>query len=138
MREPLRRRFLDPQMDDLMGKAQNELDLLTQDMHLEVQPYDPEYEEKLRKWHSDATKDGATFSEAEEVLEKMLIYYEVSSLPSLIDARCRGADFGVAIAIGKEFYPGGRRRGGRGAPAPGRGGRRRRGRGARRDGRNDR
>ena len=138
MREPLRRRFLDPQMDVLMGKAQNELDLLTQDMHLEVQPYDPEYEEKLRKWHSDATKDGATFSEAEEVLEKMLIYYEVSSLPSLIDARCRGADFGVAIAIGKEFYPKCHHPSGREAPAPGHVFHLQLGRGSRHDKRNDR
>ncbi|OIW34654.1 hypothetical protein CONLIGDRAFT_14754 [Coniochaeta ligniaria NRRL 30616] len=79
MREPLRRHFLDPQMKALMDKAQKELELLTQDMNLEVQPYDPEYEEKLRNWHAEATKEGAKFSEAEEVLEKMLIYYELSA-----------------------------------------------------------
>lgn len=79
MREPLRRHFLDPQMKALMEKAQHELELLTQDMNLEVQPYDPEYEEKLRNWHAEATKDGAKFSEAEEVLEKMLIYYELAA-----------------------------------------------------------
>jgi GTPase SAR1 family protein len=77
MREPLRRHFLNPQMKALMAKAQEELDRLTQDMNLEVQPYDPEYEEKLRNWHTEATKDGAKFSEAQEVLEKMLIYYEL-------------------------------------------------------------
>ncbi|KAK3393339.1 P-loop containing nucleoside triphosphate hydrolase protein [Podospora didyma] len=79
MREPLRRHFLDPQMKALMAKAQHELDLLTQDMNLEVQPYDPEYEERLRNWQSEASKEGARFSEAEEVLEKMLIYYELSA-----------------------------------------------------------
>lgn len=79
MREPLRRYFLDPQMKALMEKAQNELERLTQDMNLEVQPYDPDYEEKLRNWHAEATKDGAKFSEAEEVLEKMLIYYELAA-----------------------------------------------------------
>jgi len=79
MREPLRRQFLDPQMKALMEKAQDELERLTQDMNLEVQPYDPEYEEKLRNWHVEATKDGAKFSEAEEVLEKMLIYYELAA-----------------------------------------------------------
>jgi GTPase SAR1 family protein len=79
MREPLRRYFLDPQVKALMDKAQHELELLTQDMHLEVQPYDPEYEERLRRWHTDFTKEGASFSEAEEVLEKMLIYYELSA-----------------------------------------------------------
>ena len=77
MHEPLRREFLDPQMKTLMDKAARELDLLTQDMHLEVQPYDPEYEERLRKWHLETTRDGGTFSEAQEVLEKMLIFYEV-------------------------------------------------------------
>lgn len=79
MREPLRRYFLDPQMRALMEKAQKELDLLTQDMHLEVQPYDPEYEEKLRRWQQEATRDGATYSEAQEVLEKMLIYYDLTA-----------------------------------------------------------
>ncbi|KAK3694425.1 hypothetical protein B0T22DRAFT_496837 [Podospora appendiculata] len=79
MREPLRHHFLDPQIKALMEKAQRELDLLTEDMNLEVQPYDPEYEERLRSWQANATKDGARFSEAEEVLEKMLIYYELSA-----------------------------------------------------------
>lgn len=79
MRDPIRRLFLDPQMRKLMEKATEELDRLTQDMHLEVQPYDPEYEERLRNWHQNGSKDGATFSEAQEVLEKMLIYYELSA-----------------------------------------------------------
>ncbi|EAQ92986.1 hypothetical protein CHGG_01221 [Chaetomium globosum CBS 148.51] len=79
MREPLRRHFLEPHMKALMAKAQHELDLLMQDMSLEVQPYDPEYEERLRNWHANSTKEGATFSEAEEVLEKMLIYYELAA-----------------------------------------------------------
>lgn len=79
MREPLRRHFLEPHMKALMAKAQHELDLLTQDMNLEVQPYDPEYEERLKSWHAKVSKDGATFSEAEEVLEKMLIYYDLAA-----------------------------------------------------------
>lgn len=79
MREPLRRYFLDPQMRALMDKAQKELDLLTTDMHLEVQPYDPEYEEKLHRWQQEATRDGASYSEAQEVLEKMLIYYDLTA-----------------------------------------------------------
>lgn len=79
MHEPLRRQFLDPQMRALMEKAQAELDLLTNDMHLEVQPYDPEYEEKLRRWQRSATVDGNTYSEAQEVLEKMLIYYDLTA-----------------------------------------------------------
>lgn len=80
MREPLRRHFLDPQMRALMEKAQRELDLLTQDMHLEVQPYDPEYEEKLRRWQRGSGGEGAGgYSEAQEVLEKMLIYYDLTA-----------------------------------------------------------
>lgn len=89
MRQPLMRAFVEPQMRALMDKAQAELELLTHDMNLEIQPYDPEYEERLRKWHSDITtarteEDGSSggrqlFTEAEEVLEKMLIYYELSA-----------------------------------------------------------
>jgi GTPase SAR1 family protein len=79
MREPLRRHFLEPKMKELMGNAQHELDLLMHDMNLEVQPHDPEYEERLRNWHASISNAGATFSEAEEVLEKMLIYYDLAS-----------------------------------------------------------
>lgn len=81
MREPLRREFLDPQVAALMEKAQRELDLLTQDCALEVQPYDPEYEEKLRRWqHEASSRDGGPgYSEAQEVLEKMLIYYDLTA-----------------------------------------------------------
>lgn len=81
MREPLRREFLDLQLKLLMEKAQKELELLSQDMHLEVQPYDPEYEEKLRAWQAKSlSEEGAPqWSEAQEVLEKMLIYYELSA-----------------------------------------------------------
>lgn len=81
MREPLRREFLDQQLKQLMEKAQKELELLSQDMHLEVQPYDPEYEEKLRAWQARSlSEEGAPqWSEAQEVLEKMLIYYELSA-----------------------------------------------------------
>lgn len=79
MRDPLRRHFLEPHMKLLMAKAQDELELLTQDLNLEVQPYDPEYEERLRNWQTKVSRDGASFSEAEEVLEKMLIYYELAA-----------------------------------------------------------
>lgn len=84
MREPLRREFLEPQVAALMDKAQRELDLLTQDCALEVQPYDPEYEEKLRRWQQEAASRtegglGPGYSEAQEVLEKMLIYYDLTA-----------------------------------------------------------
>jgi GTPase SAR1 family protein len=79
MRDPLRAYFLDIQMKKLLSDAQEELEHLTQDMHLEIQPYDPEYEERLRAWHVEATKDGGVYTESQEVLEKMLIYYELSA-----------------------------------------------------------
>lgn len=92
MREPLRRHFLDPCVRKLMAEAQEELERLTQDLSLEVQPYDPEYEERLRRWHEESTREGGVFSEAQEVLEKMLIYYEVrptsrNSLEGYTDSR---------------------------------------------------
>ncbi|KAL1836820.1 hypothetical protein VTJ49DRAFT_4621 [Mycothermus thermophilus] len=79
MREPLRRHFLEPHMKALMTKAQHELDLITQDMTLEVQPYDPEYEERLRAWHAKVSAEGVVVSEADEVLEKMLIFYDLAA-----------------------------------------------------------
>ncbi|OLN96231.1 Interferon-induced GTP-binding protein Mx1 [Colletotrichum chlorophyti] len=79
MREPLRWQFLDPQVKKLMADAQEELERLTQDMNLEIQPYDPEYEERLRKWQIESSKDGATYTEAQEVCEKMLIFYELAA-----------------------------------------------------------
>lgn len=79
MREPLREHFLDPQVRMLMEKAREELDRLVGDMHLEVQPYDPEYEERLARWRAEMLHDGGTYTEGQEVLEKMLIYYELSA-----------------------------------------------------------
>ncbi|KAF9873858.1 dynamin family protein [Colletotrichum karsti] len=79
MREPLRYQFLDPQIKKLMADAQEELERLTQDMNLEIQPYDPEYEERLRKWQQEVTKEGGTYTEAQEVCEKMLIFYELAA-----------------------------------------------------------
>ncbi|KAF4974767.1 hypothetical protein FZEAL_8364, partial [Fusarium zealandicum] len=79
MRDPLRMHFLEVQMKDLVESADTELGRLTDDMELEVQPFDPEYEERLRKWRAEATQEGGTYSEAEEVLEKMLIYYDLTA-----------------------------------------------------------
>ncbi|TWU72896.1 hypothetical protein ED733_004345 [Metarhizium rileyi] len=79
MRDPLRHHFLEVKMKDLMEEAEKELTRLTDDMELEVQPYDPEYEDRLRKWRAEATENGGTYTEAEEVLEKMLIYYDLTA-----------------------------------------------------------
>lgn len=78
MRDPLRYHFLESKMRELTESADKELSKLTDDMELEVQPYDPEYENRLRKWRADATANGGTYTEAEEVLEKMLIYYDLT------------------------------------------------------------
>ncbi|QPH15997.1 hypothetical protein C2857_000537 [Epichloe festucae Fl1] len=79
MRDPLRHHFLEVKMKDLMEEAEKELNRLTDDMELEVQPYDPEYEDRLRTWRAESTENGGTYSEAEEVLEKMLIYYDLTA-----------------------------------------------------------
>ncbi|KAF5611474.1 interferon-regulated resistance GTP-binding protein [Fusarium subglutinans] len=79
MRDPLRMHFLELRMKDLVESADTELGRLTDDMELEIQPFDPEYEERLRKWRADATENGGTYTEAEEVLEKMLIYYDLTA-----------------------------------------------------------
>lgn len=79
MRDPLRFHFLSVKMKELTEKADEELSRLTDDMELEIQPFDPEYEERLRKWRADSTVDGGTYTEAEEVLEKMLIYYDLTA-----------------------------------------------------------
>lgn len=79
MREPLRRHFLDSYMRALMDEADRELKHLMQDLNLEVQPYDPEYQERLVSWKKQAAESGTTYSEAEEILEKMLIFYELSA-----------------------------------------------------------
>jgi GTPase SAR1 family protein len=79
MRDPLRFHFLSVKMKELTEKADQELGRLTDDMELEIQPFDPEYEERLRKWRAEATENGGTYTEAEEVLEKMLIYYDLTA-----------------------------------------------------------
>lgn len=79
MRDPLRFHFLENKMKEMMEEAEKELKRLTDDLELEIQPYDPEYEQRLVKWRSEALKDGGTYTEAEEVLEKMLIYYDLTA-----------------------------------------------------------
>lgn len=75
MREPLRIQFLDSQMKDIQEEAQKVLDALLDDLQSEIRPYDPEYESRVKLWR-EAQAD-RSYSEAEELLEKMLIYYEV-------------------------------------------------------------
>ncbi|KAH6895979.1 P-loop containing nucleoside triphosphate hydrolase protein [Thelonectria olida] len=79
MRDPLRMHFLEIKMKEVMESADKELGCLTDDMELEVQPFDPEYEDRLRKWRAESTENGGTYTEAEEVLEKMLIYYDLTA-----------------------------------------------------------
>ncbi|KFH48778.1 Interferon-induced GTP-binding protein Mx-like protein [Hapsidospora chrysogenum ATCC 11550] len=79
MRDPLRFHFLEIKMKECMENADKELGRLTDDMELEIQPFDPEYEDRLRAWRAAATENGGTYTEAEEVLEKMLIYYDLTA-----------------------------------------------------------
>lgn len=79
MREPLRQHFLEPKMKTLVENSDRELARLGSDLELEMQPYDPEYEDRLRTWRARSTEEGAAYSEADEVLEKMLIYYDLTA-----------------------------------------------------------
>lgn len=79
MRDPLRFHFLEMKMKELLESADKELSKLSDDMELEIQPFDPEYEDRLRKWRAESTENGGTYTEAEEVLEKMLIYYDLTA-----------------------------------------------------------
>jgi hypothetical protein len=83
MREKLRTEFLAPQINELLGDAQGEVDKLAADQMYEVQSYDPEYEQRLKDWRTQTSTEGKQFSRAEELLEKMLIHYDVSKLTSL-------------------------------------------------------
>ncbi|KAH7312577.1 P-loop containing nucleoside triphosphate hydrolase protein [Stachybotrys elegans] len=78
MRDPLRFHFLELKMRELMENADKELGKLTDDLELEIQPFDVEYEERLRRWRAEATENGGTYTEAEECLEKALIYYDLT------------------------------------------------------------
>jgi len=81
MREKLRTEFLAPQITQLLGEAQGEVDKLGADQMYEVQSYDPEYEQRLKNWRTETSTEERQFSRAEELLEKMLIHYDVGKLP---------------------------------------------------------
>jgi len=78
MHDPLRMHSLEPQMCCMVEKAERELKHLIDDKELEVQPFDPEYEERLCAWRAKAAENGAAYTEEEEAVEKMLIYYELT------------------------------------------------------------
>jgi Dynamin family/Dynamin central region len=75
MQEPLRRELLDPKMRSLSDEAQNELEHLGNDLHYEIPIYGSYYEERVKEWRANSQLGRP--SEAEELLEKMLIYYDV-------------------------------------------------------------
>ncbi|KAK5988471.1 Interferon-induced GTP-binding protein Mx [Cladobotryum mycophilum] len=79
MQDPLRFHFLEMKMKNMMENSENELGKLGDDLLLEIQPYDPEYEDRLIKWRAEATQNGGIYTEAEEVLEKSLIYYDLNA-----------------------------------------------------------
>jgi GTP-binding protein EngB required for normal cell division len=79
MHDALRAEYLHTQMNSMMEKATKEIELLHQDRHFEVQPYDSEYERRIKKWREETLIKGP-YTVPEELLEKMLIYYEVSTL----------------------------------------------------------
>lgn len=105
MREPLRYHFLETQMRALVESADTELSRLADDMELEVQPYDPEYETRLRQWRAQATENGGTYTEAEEVLEKMLIYYDLTARIFLRNVITQVVERHLLLGMLKLFNP---------------------------------
>ena len=80
MREKLRTQFLDPQMNQLLENAKQEVQKISGDQQFEVQSYDPEYAERLRVWRKSASTEERHYTTAEELLEKALIHYDVSRI----------------------------------------------------------
>ena len=76
MHNTLCTQFLNSQMKNITKGAQEQVDLLRIDLDFEVRSYDPEYEDRLKRWRAGNPAEGAP-TEAEEELAKMLIYYEV-------------------------------------------------------------
>ena len=92
MHGPLRQHFLDREKDACSLEAKEELQKLVHDLQLQVQPYDPAYEKRLKEWR--ANHEGAPqntqgrfqtvgYTPAELVLEQSLVIYEVSSKVSI-------------------------------------------------------
>ena len=79
MRLPIQHYYIDEKMKTMLSDAEQELGRLVKDLTIEIQPFDPEYKERLDKWRRDNTEDGGSYTEAEEVLEKMLIYYDMNA-----------------------------------------------------------
>ena len=75
MRDPIRSHFLDPHVKEMLKDAQAELEKIYKDLQFQVQPYNPEYDTRVQTWKSFAAAN--VYTEAEEFLEKMLIFYEV-------------------------------------------------------------
>lgn len=78
MHQKLRAHFLDPQMNQHLGNAEQELAKLVDVRTYTGLTYDSEYGERLAKWRAAAVTEGRQFSQNEELLEKTLIYYDVS------------------------------------------------------------
>jgi hypothetical protein len=77
MHGPLKKYHLQAQIDAMEGNALREIELLNHDRSFEIRAYNPEYLKKVEEWRS-STPTGER-RVAEEFVEKMLIYYAVSS-----------------------------------------------------------
>ena len=97
MREKLRVQFLAPQMTKLLEEAQDEVNKLAADQMYEVQSYDPEYEQRLNEWRTAASTEERQLSRADQLLEKMLIHYDVSNLPITMCLECYGTNTNPAF-----------------------------------------
>jgi hypothetical protein len=77
MHEPLKKHHLQTQIDAMEENALKEIELLNHDRSFEVRAYNPEYLKQVEEWRKAAP--AGEHRVAEEFVEKMLIYYKVST-----------------------------------------------------------
>jgi GTPase SAR1 family protein len=78
MHKPLKKYHLQRKIQEMKMNAEKEIELLNRDRSFEIQAYDPTYLRRLQEWRKEAPDGETSHTVAEEFVEKMLIYYEVS------------------------------------------------------------
>ncbi|KAH8908577.1 dynamin family protein [Coniochaeta sp. PMI_546] len=76
MRPPLREYFLKAKLVGMSSLAKAELENLNGDKY-EIQPFDPDYEECMKKVILDAAEKKEVLTDAERVVEQMIAYYKL-------------------------------------------------------------
>ncbi|OIW30107.1 dynamin family protein [Coniochaeta ligniaria NRRL 30616] len=76
MRLPLREYFLKAKLSNMSVLAKAELENLNSDKY-EIQPFDPDYEECMKKVILDTAEKNEVLTDAERVVEQMIAYYKL-------------------------------------------------------------